>query len=557
MHIDKMIKKEIIGVILTTIILLTVFIGVSYASFFSVDEGEELVIEVGDIDVTFCKDVSCGEAYSNYGKVIGLQTVDGVSTPSAIYPYETTAEALESTPYIFNVENTGQMKVYFNAFLEEDTDFVPSGSYSSYTSITELYSNHVKVGVSECTGGNINTTDVDVYTFGELTNGKIIDNVEINTGEDKTYCVWTWLDKSAPNEVQETYFVANINFTAEYVPHVPWYETCTASSNNLNCKIITAQTPSSDENIDFAQISSDTNGNGLYYTSNLDLTEDYDGDGTGDRVYYYRGAVENNNVRFGGFCWRIVRTNEDGSVRLRYNGIYENGTCPTTGTIVSINSQDYAFNGSYNNEKYNEYIWEDGTGESLAKTTIDAWYTSSGLVNYANQIANVPYCADKSNPTVPTTGNYTSYTFYGAVNRLVDITTLSAKSDAQPTYKCADIEDKHTVAGDAWGGNGKLSKPIGLLTADEVTFAGGRRYQSDGSSTNRTYYLYTSANYWIISPFLCTGSAARSFTVLSSGSLGYYLVSSPYSLLPAVSLKAETMVNAQGDGTYTNPYVVE
>ena len=303
----------------------------------------------------------------------------------------------------------------------------------------------------------------------------------------------------------------------------------------------------SDENIDFAQISSDTNGNGLYYTSNLSLTEDLDGDGIGERVYYYRGAVTNNNVRFGGFCWRIVRTNEDGSIRMRYNGTYENGTCPTTGTDVKINSQNYAFYESYDNEKYNEYIWEDGTGESLAKTTIDAWYTSSGLEDYEDQIANVPYCADKSNPT-----NATDGTFYGAANRLVDIENWEAKSDAQPTYKCADIEDKHTVEGDTWGGNGKLDKPIGLLTADEVAFAGGAY-----NSYNSSYYLYTSGSYWTMSSFRWTGSDALSFLVYSSsGYLGGYHVAYPFGLVPAVSLKAGTMVNAEGDGTYTNPYVV-
>ncbi|MBQ4262711.1 MAG: hypothetical protein IJB83_00510 [Bacilli bacterium] len=313
----------------------------------------------------------------------------------------------------------------------------------------------------------------------------------------------------------------------------------------------------SDENIDFAQISSDTNGNGLYYTSNLSLTEDLDGDGIGERVYYYRGAVTNNNVRFGGYCWRIIRTNEDGSVRLRYNGIYENGTCPVTGTEVKINNTDYYFYEDYDDQKYNEYIWEDRTGESLAKTLVDAWYTSSGLENYEDQIANVPYCADKSNPTTPTTGSYTAYTFYGAANRLMDITTLSAKSDAQPTYKCTDVEDKHTVSGDAWGGNGKLSKPIGLLTADEVAFAGGIFWKDDGSSTNKTYYLYTSGTYWTMSPFCWTGSDADSIFVASAGHLSAHSVSiSSRGLLPAVSLKAETMINAQGDGTYTNPYVV-
>ncbi|MBQ4262690.1 MAG: hypothetical protein IJB83_00400, partial [Bacilli bacterium] len=363
---------------------------------------------------------------------------------------------------------------------------------------------------------------------------------------------------AAQNYNQGKHFSTKIN-VAEVKK---WYERCTASSNNLNCKIITAQLPSSDENINFAYTSEGYSldilsesvltdesqiTNGLYYTSRIDVTEDLDNNGEGERVYYYRGAVENNNVIFGGYCWRIVRTNEDGSVRLRYNGTYENGTCPVTGTEVKINNTNYQFYEEYDDQKYNEYIWEDGTGESNAKTTIDAWYTSSGLEDYEDQIANVPYCADKSNPVTGLDG----YTYYGVFNRLVDVETYNVKSDAQPTYKCARVEDKHTVSGDTWGGNGKLSKPIALLTADEVAFAGG--FLVD----NTSYYLYTSGYYWLIGPSSWVSDYASSFDVYSTGYLDDGNVSSTSALVPAVSLKAETMVNAQGDGTYTNPYVVE
>ena len=308
----------------------------------------------------------------------------------------------------------------------------------------------------------------------------------------------------------------------------------------------------SDENISFAEISSDTNGKGLYYTSKTNVTEDLDGDGIGERVYYYRGAVENNNVRFGGFCWRIVRTNEDGSVRLRYNGTYSNGTCPVTGTQVSVGGKIFSFYSESSLEKYNDYIWEDGTGESLAKTQVDTWYTSSGLVNYEDKIANVPYCADKSNPTSPTTGNYTSRVFFGASNRLYNIVDNSINSDTQPSYKCQDIEDKHTVEGDKWGGNGKLSKPIGLLTADEVSFAGGVYNQE-----NQDYYLKTGAKYWLISPRRWDNTPASTFYVSSTGNI-YGAATNDYArLLPVISLKSEVAIEKEGTGSYINPYVVK
>ena len=37
---------------------------------------------------------------------------------------------------------------------------------------------------------------------------------------------------------------------------------------------------------------------------------------TGDATYYFRGAVENNYVKFAGQTWRIVRVNEDGTIRI-------------------------------------------------------------------------------------------------------------------------------------------------------------------------------------------------------------------------------------------------
>ena len=49
----------------------------------------------------------------------------------------------------------------------------------------------------------------------------------------------------------------------------------------------------------------------------------YDGDGSdsyANPVYYYNGAVEDNNVLFAGFCWKIVRTTDTGGVKLIYNG---------------------------------------------------------------------------------------------------------------------------------------------------------------------------------------------------------------------------------------------
>ena len=84
----------------------------------------------------------------------------------------------------------------------------------------------------------------------------------------------------------------------------------------------------SDANINFGAASSDTNGLGVYTLSQT-KSSTYP-------VYYYRGNVTNNNVIFGNFCWKIIRTTNTGGVKLIYNGIPNNGVCNATGEAIEI-----------------------------------------------------------------------------------------------------------------------------------------------------------------------------------------------------------------------------
>ena len=84
-----------------------------------------------------------------------------------------------------------------------------------------------------------------------------------------------------------------------------------------------------DTNINFRAISSDHNGQGVYIRSG---TENDD-----NPIYYYRGAVTNNNLIFADTCWKIVRTTETGGTKLIYNGVpSDSGTCNNTGSASQI-----------------------------------------------------------------------------------------------------------------------------------------------------------------------------------------------------------------------------
>ena len=285
---------------------------------------------------------------------------------------------------------------------------------------------------------------------------------------------------------------------------------------NLTKAMLAANTAQSDSSINFGSPSAEDGTNGLYYTSNTTKTEN------GEVVYYYRGAVTNNYVVFGNYCWRIVRTVEDGSVRLRYGGTpTQNGetyTCPQTGTAVNVGSSFY--NTLNNNQDHADYK------TSSIRTVIENWYRDNIWKNGANTkvtnlIADTPYCNDMT---------------FGAYKRLY--------ANKSPQYKCEDSTYGYTVA------KGDITYPIALLTADEVAYAGGTT-----TTVNKSYYLYTGEYYWTMSPFHFTGSTAYVFDVASVGGLGYYYVNDPYAAVPVVSLKPEATVK-RGTGAYNDPYVI-
>ena len=147
MYIDKIIKKEVVTLIISVGLLLIVFIGVSFASFFKIDEGKDNVVETGNLAISFCSDSTCDTTYENIGQVIGTTKQNGTSVPSSIYPYPNDGTYSNATPYIFKVTNTGSMKATITIKLKEDSDFLPSGNYSEYNRLTDLYANHLKIAI--------------------------------------------------------------------------------------------------------------------------------------------------------------------------------------------------------------------------------------------------------------------------------------------------------------------------------------------------------------------------------------------------------------------------
>ena len=98
------------------------------------------------------------------------------------------------------------------------------------------------------------------------------------------------------------------------------------------------------------------------YNSNDTYVKLYNPSSEGDpntydnNIYYFNGAVEDNNVLFAGFCWKIVRTTETGGVKMIYNGVQKDGSCNNTGDASQLASTK-EFNSSYNSPAYVGYMY--------------------------------------------------------------------------------------------------------------------------------------------------------------------------------------------------------
>ena len=235
--------------------------------------------------------------------------------------------------------------------------------------------------------------------------------------------------------------------------------------------------------------------------------------------YYFRGAKDyiKNNLIFANFQWKIIRIIGNGSVRIIYNGTCPNNSCTINSTGTSTQMGTKAYNSTiYNDNKYVGYMYGGAAGvastsreqattnetNSIIKTYLDTWYnTNINLKGYASYISDTLFCNDRqlqSEVGGPATGTGygTSATNYATYNRLYYNYTKA------PDLKCDLKNDRFTVD-DTTVGNGALTYPVGLLTADEGA-AGGI---VTGLSSLQNY-LFTAKTYWTLSPYKYESGAA-------------------------------------------------
>ena len=304
-------------------------------------------------------------------------------------------------------------------------------------------------------------------------------------------------------------------------------------------------------------------------------------------------------------------------VLYNYNGLTSTNNTPSSSTPCNVTGDDYAlarfegdtytsaFNYAFGDNAYVDLMygnvgcsdktstafaycnnaggtWTESssyaeahgnTNPSTILTNLNKWYTnvlSKQSKFNDNQLADTIWCNDKSvvtdatfNPGRFTLGtNYgygTNTNYYGAIKRLV-APSMHIPGGTGPTLICPNDNNggklsRFTVS-DTTYGNGALSgyAKLGLLTADEIAFAGGIYRNS-----NSTYYIRENANsgyWWSLSPVDFVVSNTDVWGVRGNNFLDIAGVdSNDYGVRPSLSLNSGVKISS-GVGSATSPYKI-
>ena len=498
-----------------------------------------------------------------------------------------------------------------NISVKADTEGLVFNMYLDITNIDtdlkdisfryELYKGDTKVKEGNFSDSYL-TSNTVTCTKNNTSHIVLLTNESISTSKT-SYTLYIWIDGANytnPNTMMNKTFSFKLHADGEGAVLLSKADATLKQLNALNSSIVvdTSKTP------DFSTVSGNS---GVKVNQNDNTRTEGQGDGTkGIYVseddfgtsYYFRGAVENNYVKFGTYSenlyfginsdglwivgtkcdnipndcqklastgddmyWRIIRINGDGSIRMIYAGteVYANGSenqstshigCSAYNTNSDDNTYVGYMYGTTGSSSYEET--HKNTNNSTIKTFIDNWYKTN-LNSYTDYLQDTIYCNDRSVTLIENyglTGNGTGTT----ETAYSDFTRNYVNNLATPSLKCTNMTDRFTVNNS--NGNGALTYPVGLINIDEAVLSGGKTFDMANNSyiTNPDYYLFNNNYYWSMTPMIFTGGYTIVDFVDIDGHIGnigndYFMVR------PVISLKSDVIIG--GDGTMSNPFVVE
>ena len=215
--------------------------------------------------------------------------------------------------------------------------------------------------------------------------------------------------------------------------------------------------------------------------------------------YFFRGGEINNNVVIDDVCYYVIRTTEEGNIRLLYNGELTESGCNNENKFIG----ESVFNSDVANANYED---------SEIRNVLLNWYNMN-LIKYDNSIID-GYCSD----TRMVDGEY--YNKLKSENGIIDL-------------DCNNV----------------INDKVGLMSIDEILMVG---YGRNGSYKS---YLDANKGFYSMSIYSNKSNKVRVISIDEYASKDSVLLDTSLGVRPVITINGNAGYSS-GDGSIQNPYVI-
>ena len=451
---EKKKNNKIILAVIGIIMILGIIGGVTYAYFNAQAESEVVTITSGSMKIKFTD-----------GELINATDIEPIKESEIL---------TKATKKSFGIskESSSGTNMYARIDL---TDLEVSENFQNYDLKWALYEGSTKI-----TTGSFVTTSDGSDSINMAT------NVLIDSTVEKNYNLYIWIQETGvdQSEMMSGSISGKITVTGEK-----------DKLNTLASNILSIEPKN---NPTFGKVEE-----GLFVQKEDNTKSNY-----GFPTYYYRGAVTNNYVLFAGQTWRIMRINEDGSIRMiTQNGIGqflfdENDNCEWIEDDIE---------GYYSNCNTN-YL------TATIKNRVDTWYASKIIGNNNSNVIIGSFCNDTTNTA------YKRYPYY------------SGDETFAPQFTCSKNANH-------------FNSKAGLITADEIVYL-----SSESDEFSYQTFLENGTDWWTMTSWKYSDLFLWSYT--NGSLLEVQMMDTPLNTRPVINLKSDVLVSS-GNGTSSSPYVVQ
>ena len=416
-------------------------------------------------------------------------------------------EGLEQEGFIFKLRNSGNIGAKYTIYLDD----------------VELTSEENRLGDQYIKYSLTKNESIGTPSLLSTLDNRKLDTGIINNGTTNTYTLKIWIDESATIEASNKVFEGVLRVEAEQYISKMKIQSGTFADTLVKQGIVDSITQLSINGFD-----SNTEEDGLY-----DYTDE-----EGTETYVYRGQNPNNYVTFAGSTWRVLRIQEDGTVKL----IKEDA--------LNFESDKVESNGNgYMQVRYN--INDDSSIQyrvSNVKAYLEEWYEST-MQDYDNKIVTNDYCSDTTEDHNSTYYKMISQNenvnLYGIYNRI-----YFGDWDGEGNPTAEQMNSMTIKPSVSCRTNDKLSLKVALITADEAVTLGS------AVTTTAQTYLTKDYDMWTLSPSIDMIDYNRGVAYRIYNGLVANADSSYGAVHPVITLNKNTTVTS-GNGTSESPYIIQ